>query len=206
MKTRTALNAIVLLALSALASSAWAEEQRALSETALYYFFSTVAQTFAASFGVLAVFLVFRLPGIEASFDTAREQFRNYTTLIDGEELLRLAQTGGWPAVATRFRDGGHDPDLVRLRVGHFCDAAQEAWTTRESVLRVLRTSLVPTILSIALSLALLPLVPPLASHRRWSMGLVITVLALSFFGLTYYALTIIGLVDPERRRKRSGR
>jgi hypothetical protein len=203
MKTRTALNTVVLLALLTVASSVFAEEKGALSETALYYFFSTAAQTLAASFGVLAVFLIFRLPGIDATFDAARTEFRNVTTRIDTEDLLRLAQKGGWVAVEPRFREVGDNPVAVRQRIGRFCDAAHEAWNVREAVVRTLRITLVPTIAAIAVSLSALPFVPPLASHMRWAIGLVLAVLLLSFFGLTYYGLTIIGLVDPERRRKR---
>src|SRR5262249_5355065 len=105
MKMRTTVNAVVLLVLLLQVSSAWAESGRALSETALYYFFSTVAQTLAASFGILAVFLVFRLPGVEASFVAARDEFRNFTTRVAPEELLRVAQRGGWAAVAARLRE-----------------------------------------------------------------------------------------------------
>jgi hypothetical protein len=202
-KTRTALNAVVLLAVLTLASSAFAEEQHALNETALYYFFSTVAQTLAASFGILAVFLVFRLPGIEASFDVAREEFRSFTTEMDAEELLRSAQTGGWAFVATRLREIRVEPDEgVRRRLGRFCDAAHRAWNTKQALLGALRISLVPTIVAIAVSLSALPVVPHLADHTRWAIGIVLAVLLLSFFGLTYYGLTIIGLVDPARWRE----
>ena len=173
-----------------------------MNETALYYTFSTIAQTLAAAFGVLAVFVVLRLPAAEAVFAAAREAFKGRTDKISHEVLLHAAQRGGWDAVQQHLKEVGHGLDESwRRALEDLCDAVQEGWSLRQTTLTWLRRSLVPTLLTIAGCFGVLPFVPALSCHRGWAAVSVAGVLGLSLLCLALYGRLILTLVDPATRK-----
>src|SRR5262249_38660681 len=141
-------------------------------------------QTLAAALAVLAAFLLFRLPGIEATFGRAGAEYLTFTTDIDSGELRETAKRGGWAAVETRLKEDGKDltpEDEGRRRLLRQSNAVYQAWQARRSALSSLRWALGTSALAIGGSLLALPYVPILKDSPVWSTIITGAVLMLSF-------------------------
>jgi len=161
-----------------------------VTENALYYTFSTVAQTLAAVLAILAAFIVFRLPNIEKLFADFKSDAHSYTTKVEADDLLKAAQQGGRERVAERLiSSSATSGDSATTEA--FLRQAEEvhrAWSTRQTGLSDLRALFVFGGVAIGGSLVALPFVPRLAGQAEWAKSIVVVILVLSIFtlGLTY--------------------
>jgi hypothetical protein len=152
-----ALLAVLTLASSAWADCAWTERRVMIDSNALYYTFSTIAQTLAAAFGVLTAIVVVRLPGFEHAVDHARSvlllQFGP-----NAEAAWDHLRDGGVRAL----RNAGFDPALNDVNVGPHLISGHRAWVAWGRLIPAVWIALVPTGVDIAACLIALPQVPKL--------------------------------------------
>jgi hypothetical protein len=170
-----------------------------MDATALYYTFSTIAQTLAGAFAVLAAFVLFRLPAIEKTISSALDQFARYKQYIQPEEVLRIVLDEGFDALERRMRT------IEKERNTHFFGVDDSIrghvagirfwWRRRKSALRWLRLALITTAITIALCFIVLPNVPALSCSVGWSRVVVVTIVVLSLTCLVMYYRLIAALI-----------
>jgi hypothetical protein len=161
-----------------------------VTENALYYTLSTVAQTLAATLAILAAFIVFRLPDIEKLFADFQREAHSYTTKVEADQLLEAAQRGGRERVAERLissKATSDDPALTEALLRR-AEEVNKAWNMRQAGLSDLRAVFMFGGVAIAGSLVALPFVPNLARQAEWAKSIVAVILVLSIFtlGLNY--------------------
>jgi hypothetical protein len=173
-----------------------------VTENALYYTFSTVAQTLAAALAILAAFIVFRLPDIETLFADFHDEAHNYTTKVEADELLEAAQRGGRTRVDARLKDSSAtsgDPVTAEAFLRR-AEQVHNAWNTRQTALYDLRAVSIYGGTAISGSLMALPFVPYLACHAGWARSIVAVILVLSIFTLGLNYRMIRRVIDPRTR------
>jgi hypothetical protein len=180
-----------------------------VTENALYYTFSTVAQTLAAALAILAAFIVFRLPDIETLFANFHDEAHDYTTKVEAAELLEAAQRGGRTRVDARLKDSSAtsgDPVTAEA----FLRRAQEvhrAWKTRQTALNDLSIAFIVGGVAIGGSLLALPFVPNLVCQVVWATSIVAAILILSILALVLNYRMIRRLINPRTQsRAQTGR
>jgi len=75
-----------------------------MDSTALYYTFSTIAQTLAAGFAVLAAFVLYRLQEIENQLSHANRVFSDYREYMSFEDIWRILTTEGFEVLDAKMR------------------------------------------------------------------------------------------------------
>jgi hypothetical protein len=166
-----------------------------MDENALYYTFSSVAQTLAAGFGILAAFVLYRLKDMEAGLAQANEVFKREQRLNQSEVWRLLAESGGSGVMDAAYKSlQGTD----RMPSREFNDAVSAAVLWRKVWLRaqsLLRRSLVLTVADITLCLLALPIVPAIVKSGT---GLVLAALArfLGVAALVAYTMLILSVLE----------
>jgi hypothetical protein len=175
-----------------------------MSDNALYYTFSTVAQTLAAALAILAAFIVFRLPNLEKLFADFHSEARSYTTKIDADKLLEAAQRGGRERLDACLKDNNAtsgDPAFAEAFLRR-AEEVHNAWKTRQTALYDLRATFVFGGTAIGGSLLALPFVPYLAWRVDWARSIVAVILVLSIFALGLNYRMIRRIIDPRARSR----
>jgi hypothetical protein len=173
-----------------------------MDPTALYYTFSTVAQTLAAGFAVLAAFVLYRLQGMERELLEANAVFARLREYISVPDIWSILTTEGFEALDARMRR------TEKERSVHFYGretleppsrAVLLWWPIWRTTVHWLKVSLAVTVGDIAFCFALLPLVPSVAP----TPGLAYTLMAVSVVvgaaALLMYARLIHLLLSPTR-------
>jgi len=173
-----------------------------MDTTALYYTFSTVAQTLAAGFAILAAFVLYRLQGMEQDLLRSNEVFDRYQTYMSTPEIWHVLTTDGFEPLDARMRQ------IEKERSVHFysretLEAPSRAvllwWPIWKITVRWLKISLAATIGNIALCFVLLPLVPILARFEEISYGFMGFVVAVGVAVLLMYGRLILLLLSPAK-------
>jgi hypothetical protein len=98
-----------------------------LSENALYYTLSTIAQALAGAFAVLAAFVLFRLLAVDRAIQEGKNLLRLYDDVVPYVETWAALRQSGWLGVDQLFRTkttGWRFPSGMRQT----CEAAHEAY------------------------------------------------------------------------------
>jgi hypothetical protein len=174
-----------------------------LSDTALYYTFSTIAQTLAGAVAVLAAFLAFRLPGIEAIFSEARSVFERHQPYIDSDEQMDIATNSGGAAVIERLREIAKEKETFgwvqnENDVKRVADQVRFWWPIRQSALQRLRVSLFVTSFDIAVCLIAIPLAKTLEDSQAWAKSAALLTVVLALVSLVLYYRLIMTIVNPR--------
>ena len=110
-----------------------------MTENALYYTFSTIAQTLAAAFGVLTAIVLVRLSTIQSVIGTAKGATRQTW----GENYARA-----WNALREGGLDGlqkaGFNPAAQDELMQDRLEAGHEAWLEWGRLIPAIRDALVP--------------------------------------------------------------
>jgi hypothetical protein len=140
-----------------------------MDPTALYYTFSTIAQTLAGALAVLVAFTLFGLAKLDEAIRKGQEGLLGrYSDAPKRWEVLRVGGLKGLEA------DVGVPVQDLNLRVAY-----HEAFVSvglRPGVLRAIRQALAVTVVAITLCFVALPLTPILAG--RTALACITTVAA----------------------------
>jgi len=165
-----------------------------MNETALFYTFSTVAQTLAAAFAMLGAFVLFRVSGGQPVFERIREYFRLNQSRFDpikAEQAVRRAGAAGVREIITYA-----DLDAADSRWSEF-DEAHRWHGMRATILSRFRWSLRLTLVVVTASIAAIPLSPALANANwlAWTSA-VLAVIGAAACLILYFKL--IGALIPS--------
>jgi hypothetical protein len=173
-----------------------------MDSTALYYTFSTIAQTLAAGFAVLAAFVLYRLQGIEHGLLHANDVFSRFGTYMSIEEIWRTLSTDGFDALDAKMRA------IEKERGVHFYGRETLEppsrqvllwWPIWKTTVLWLRISLGTTVADVALCFLCLPLVPQLATSAPRAYGTMTVAVVAGVAALFMYARLIFVLLSPAR-------
>jgi hypothetical protein len=163
-----------------------------VSENALYYTFSTIAQTLAAAFGILTAIVVVRLPTLENAVENAKAIIlthhgdANYETAWTA---LRQHGLSGYRAAG--FRVEGH---LVNMQLA----VAHRAWVSWGKLISSVRLAMIPTGADIAACFLALPVVPWLAPKPTWAWTAVVLTVATAVLCIVSYGWLVTRLVGQR--------
>jgi hypothetical protein len=172
------------------------------SENALYYTFSTIAQTLAAGFGVLTAFVLFRLPQIEQAITKAQLTFDRHKEYIGSDEIWRILRRQGNEALAQKLRELEQEKDVSYDDPEALYEQIEEMgfWLpTWDSVHRNLIITVLCTAFDVAICLVALPCVPFLTTHSDTSIMVIGFTVILAVICISLYCILIMALVDPRR-------
>lgn len=173
-----------------------------MDSTALYYTFSTVAQTLAAGFAVLAAFVLYRLQGMENELTRANDVFARFGNYISVQQIWDMLTTEGFEALDVRLRQ------IEKERSTHFYGretleppsrAVLLWWPIWKTTVRWLKISLATTVADIALCFSFLPVVPHLATWPAASYCLMAVAVITGIAVLLMYARLILLLLSPAK-------
>ncbi|MBA7573342.1 hypothetical protein ES708_15138 [subsurface metagenome] len=166
------------------------------NETALYYVYSTIAQTLAGAFGILGAFTLFHLQGIHQSIKGTCSVIYNSSSNPSG--LIRLPfLREDWRS----FLDNLNNYQMSFLLCG-IVTIDKELYELlkcilksdleyRKAVIKNIKAIIYLTAVAITLSLIALPLVPKLVRYARCS-GLLLSATTVISIGCVYYYTQII--------------
>lgn len=174
-----------------------------MNENALFYTFSTVAQTLAAGFAVLAAFVLYRLRDVETGIYEADKAFKMQSVISANEIWLLIAEKGGQEALNVYYERAKDKPDSLNPAFHKTLSAAclwLETWTLSHVWLRI---SLLVTVVDVAMCFMALPFVPYLSSGNCGFILALISV-AVGIVALGVYVKLIFVLLataSPETER-----
>lgn len=164
-----------------------------MDATAIYYTFSTIAQTLAGALAVLVAFTVFRLAKLDETIRTGKTELTRYSDWPRRWEALRV---GGLKGLED---DLGTRVDLPQRTVYH---EAFVAVGQRPRMLRALGWALTATVSDIALCFIALPLTPLMASQSALVRGAAVSIpVAGGIICLGLYWWLVQTMLYPPRPR-----
>lgn len=160
-------------------------------ENALFYTFSTIAQTLATAFALLGAFVLFRIQQIAATLEnTSRVVMQPY---LPNEEARRLQTEGRFKELEAMLK--GQVPQRRDLTDTHSFKAAYNAMTNHIKVELQLRllfvTALILTVIVIAGAVLVLAATPYIAISRVISNVVFVVGIVAFLSCLTLYAILI---------------
>ena len=168
-----------------------------MTDTALYYTFSTIAQALAGAFGVLAAFAILAWTRIEA--DIRDGQAAMFDLKNPGSDALwdKAVASGVDQVVKEEFSkltddDVASDPRWRRVRRG------VAAVPQKGTLYCRLIAAWVPTAIDIGLSIVLIPFVPMLASSTTWSFVSSAVTIVLALVCLGFYGAVVLVTIRRE--------
>ena len=132
-----------------------------MSDTALYYFFSTIAQSFSTALALLATVVLFRLQAAEqAAIEASDVLITNYHGPTSRLELLSTRREGAFDRILEYFMTGagrrdGADPQYLSART-----KLEHSMVMAAAIRRNFRQSMLLTGLLVGGSVVALPFVP----------------------------------------------
>lgn len=173
-----------------------------MDTNALYYTFSTVAQTLAAGFAILAAFVLYRLQGIEYQLTSANEVFSRFKDYMSIEEIWRHLLTNGFEPLEARMKE-----IEVEKKVGFYSRSTLEPpsgavllwWPIWKITVRWLRLALLATALDIGFCFVCLPLAPAIATNATLSYLLMGSAVLAGITAVGLYVRLIFLLLSPAK-------
>jgi len=166
---------------------------------ALYYTFSTIAQTLAGAFGILAAFALYGLTELSRQISHAQEVVRNLSSPFE-PAWATFAEKGVDEYLRAEVPTSNIPSEDLRIFVLRRGEAAlRSAFTLR----RTLATALLFTVADIIGSIILIPFVPNIAGLPLFWRSVVLAVtVGAAVACLVLYAELVWGIVAPLRRER----
>lgn len=158
-------------------------------DTALYYTFSTIAQTLAGALAVLVAFALFRVARLDEAITRGQDELLRYSQWPMRWEALRI---GGLEALE---KDLGAPVTEPHLRIAY--REASIAAGLRPRVLGALRIALGATVVDIGLCFIALPFTPILVRRPGLAGTTAGLAVALGLLCLVLYWRLIATMVKP---------
>ena len=166
-----------------------------MSDTALYYTFSTIAQALAGVFSVLAAFALFRLTGLEHNIATGQNALRS-VTVLPYEQMWPVLRDRGYEALLEFIKQEAHGATIGGYE--RLLAPAHTAWRVWKAMRSRLHLAVGATAADIAICVVALPLVPHLTDLTHLSLAVVATTVVLSLACLVLYWRLIMSIVEPR--------
>ena len=159
-----------------------------MDANALYYTFSTIAQTLSGAVAVLVAFVLFRLNDLDKKIDLGNERLRAL-----GKPYLEARETLAKHGIVAlkKFLEG---KVTFHPEAEEDCRVAYGASRTRTMVTRLLYVSLVMTGLDIAACFVALPATPALIDSG-WTLWSIVALVGLGIICLLLYIWLIVSMV-----------
>jgi len=160
-------------------------------ETALYYLFSTVAQTLAGAIALLGALVLFRMQQLSAAMEqSVRTLIDRYHHAPDGSHsYAQELMSGDFTSVRDHFVTGPGKRVAGQADVIYFANVREldSSLESRKTILIQFRYSLILTAIVILFSIGSIPVAPALAKHYAAAIVvIVVTVLAVAASLLSY--------------------
>ena len=169
-----------------------------MSESALFYTFSTIPQTLAGGAAILVAVVLYRLGDVDRSIDGAREHLQASWRERPFRIAWRALERGGWRAVEGVIgRWEGFTSTFEDQNAGR---RAYRALRLRQQILFLLVASLTLTVLDILVCFASIPLTPRLLRSQADAAQVVVGTLTLTCLCLGFYERLIWAMVKPIGR------
>jgi hypothetical protein len=162
-------------------------------ENALYYTFSTIAQTLAGILAVMVAFILLGLQRLDQMVLEARALLRSVVGIGRLETCWADLRDGGVEALDQRLRTWGGFVDPVDAQT---YQGAVEAWALRVRIARKLRWSVVLTLSEIAICFGVLTVTPSLKDCPLAAKGVLVGALLPAIACLGFYFNLIMTVVD----------
>lgn len=173
-----------------------------MDASALYYTFSTIAQTLAAGLAVLAAFLLYRLQGIENSLAHANATFERHKQYISVQDVWNCLLNDGFASLDERMMQIEKDRNIAFYSRNTWEEPSMLVifwWPIFLTTRRWVRIALIITIVDIATCFIAMPYVPEIIRYPKIYQALCATVIILGMFALLTYAKLIFLLVSPAK-------
>jgi hypothetical protein len=168
-----------------------------MTESALFYTFSTIPQTLAGGAAILVAVVLYRLGDVDRTIDHAREHLQAAWRERPFRIAWRALERGGWRAVeGVVARWEGFVSTFEDQNAGR---RAYRALRLRQQILFLLVASLTLTALDILVCFASIPLTPRLLRAQADAAQVVVGTLTLTCLCLGFYARLIWAMVQPIR-------
>lgn len=175
-----------------------------IDQTALFYTYSTIAQTLAGAFGILGAFMLFKLQSISNSIEGVCTTIYNAILNNHGkssakEEVRVIYVQKKWHEFYNAIKDKpssdsfrGGSRQITEKEFETHRDKLKEALSQQSSIVRRLKSTLWITLIAISLSIVLLPFVPVLDKYFLVSFILVVITISLSIVCIVCYVNLVI--------------
>ncbi|MBI3789929.1 MAG: hypothetical protein HY275_03525 [Gemmatimonadetes bacterium] len=169
--------------------------------TALYYFTSTIAQTFAAIIALLTALVLFRLQSASEDLRDAAEQLTSnfYDTEEQKDRLRVMIVEGAFGSVLRFYTDGeGAHPERGKgTKFRRLVDALATHHDSYRSLLAGFRRALIACSLLILAAIASIPAIPSLSNSPAATWGEVGALSLLLVWGVVECGRLAAGIVSP---------
>ncbi len=181
------------------------ETTKWLDETALYYTYSTIAQTLAGAFGVLGAFTLFKLQSIQQSCLGICRMFmdrhKRHGAILG--ELELSYKHGNWEMFYTELN---RYKDDMKILLSNYAVVTGEVLLTlnllkqnidnKKMIIKKIKCATTITALTIALSLTVLPFSTKISQYETITMFLIFLTIILSIWCIfSYKSLIITALI-----------
>jgi hypothetical protein len=171
-----------------------------MDASALYYTFSTIAQTLAAGFAVLAAFVLFRLQGIETELNRAKAAFAAFPDYFKPSEAWDILTTKGVDAFGQTLSKIEEERHVVVMGFRALLGPSEQVarwWPIWHKTVKLLRWSLGVTVADIGICLVAIPMVPQMAPSLSLSSAAAAVTVLLAIAAIALYSLLILLLLTP---------
>jgi len=165
-----------------------------LSENALYYTLSTIAQALAGAFAVLAAFVLFRLLAVDRAIQEGKSLLRLHDDVVPYIETWAALKQSGWRGVDQLYRTrttGWQLPSGMRQT----CEAAHEAYRAWPGTTTEIHWALSVTAGDIAFCIVALALTPVVAKAPALGWAVLTVAVAAALVCLWLYRRLIAGVL-----------
>ena len=170
-----------------------------MSESALFYTFTTIPQTLAGGGAILVAVVLYRLADIDRTIDQASEYLGTIWRGRPFRPAWRALERGGWRGVESVVRHWeGFSPGVDDQNA---CRRAYRAIRMRQQIIFLLYAALTLTVVDLLVCFASIPLTPRLLRSEADANQVVAGTLTLTCICLGFYARLIWAMVQPVTRR-----
>jgi hypothetical protein len=171
-----------------------------MSESTLYYTFSTIPQTLAGGAAILVAVVLYRLAEIDRTIDRAIDHLEAAWHGYPLRGVWRALETQGWRGVERIVRRLAPGPTTGTAEQ-NACRRAYRAMQARKQILFLLYSALGFTVIDILVCITSIPVTPNLLKSPADATQIVVGTLALTSICLGFYARLIWAMVQPIGRR-----
>jgi hypothetical protein len=171
-------------------------------DTALYYTLSTISQTLAAGFAVLAAFVLYRLQSMEYELSKSNEVFSRFHDYISLKEIWRYILEEDYDVLDKRMREiekecniSFYSPDTLKPPF----EQVLFWWPIWKTTTLWLRVALAFTVVDIAICFSALPFVPLMATNSCVYISVLAIAVVIGICAVLLYARLIFLLLSPAK-------
>lgn len=171
-----------------------------MSESTLYYTFSTIPQTLGGGAAILVAVVLYRLAEIDRTIDHATDYLATVWHGYPLRHVWRALERQGWRGVERVVRRLEGDPTLGAAEQ-NACRRAYRAMQARKQIIFLLYSALGFTVIDILVCITSIPVTPNLLKSPADASQVVVGTIVLTSICLGFYARLIWTMVQPVGKR-----